>query len=138
MIDNIESIDQTKQVAAWLRLFVGSGQVTELRAPKVKRKFGRPVTVSGFYDSDHVENGLARDALRLSESGLDDIAPPGIYFTLNPVNPDLLARRANRCEVAETGSMASDADIVSRRWLLIDVDPVRPAEISHTAKPSFF
>lgn len=128
--DVSNAIEQTKQVAAWLRLFAAPGQVVELRAPKAKRKYGRPVTVSGFYDD--LEK-LARDALHLSRCGLEDstaFAPPGIYFTLNPINPALLARRANRYEISEAGQQAADMDISQRRLLLIDVDPVRPAEIS--------
>jgi hypothetical protein len=56
---------------------------------------------------------------------------PSIYITLNPVLPALLARAVNRLrERAEITT--SDSDILRRRWLLIDFDPVRPAGISST------
>ena len=51
-----------------------------------------------------------------------------IYFTINPVNPDLLARANNR--FVESRTATSDADIVCRRWLFIDLDPKRPSGIS--------
>ena len=56
---------------------------------------------------------------------------PGIYLTLNPCNPALLARAANRLQDCAQVT-TSDADILRRRWLLIDFDPVRPAGISST------
>src|SRR5258708_34551188 len=53
----------------------------------------------------------------------------GIYFTLNPVNPALIARASNRVkEYAE--HTTSDNNIVKRISLPIDFDPVRPAGIS--------
>ncbi len=41
----------------------------------------------------------------------------------------LLARRSNRVERAEEGDAAKDADVLVRRWLLVNVDPVRDAKI---------
>ncbi len=47
------------------------------------------------------------------------------------MNPDLLARAVNRVRVASKGCPATaDTDILKRRWLPIDLDPVRPAGIS--------
>jgi P4 family phage/plasmid primase-like protien len=47
------------------------------------------------------------------------------------VEPSLLARAANR--IAEkVDSTSADADITRRRWLFIDLDPVRPSGISST------
>lgn len=55
----------------------------------------------------------------------------GIYFTPNPVTPDIAARAYNRINPwAQYTTL--DADITERRWLLIDVDPDRPAGISST------
>jgi hypothetical protein len=57
---------------------------------------------------------------------------PGVYLTLNPVKPDLLARANNRVKsFAET--TAGDADILERRWMLVHCDPVRPAGISSSS-----
>ncbi|MGE5446512.1 MAG: hypothetical protein ACM3SR_18260 [Ignavibacteriales bacterium] len=47
------------------------------------------------------------------------------------MNPQLLARANNRVERYAKWT-TSDADILQRRWLGIDVDPIRPAGISST------
>lgn len=55
----------------------------------------------------------------------------GIYITLNPVLPDLLARSNNRLKTYAKHT-TSDSQITRRNWLLIDFDPVRPSGISST------
>jgi len=63
-----------------------------------------------------------------------DNAVHGIYVTLNEVNPALLSRRANRIKMrlGKKDSTTSDADILRRRWLPIDIDPLRPSGVSST------
>jgi hypothetical protein len=56
---------------------------------------------------------------------------PAVYATLNPCNPALLARAANRLK-DRVKSTTSDSDIVHRYWFPLDFDPVRPADISST------
>jgi putative DNA primase/helicase len=109
--------------AGWLHLFVEPGQVVELRALNVKQNYGKPCPVAGFFDYEHLAD-MARDALELSRRAA------GVYFTLNPLNTALKARRANRTLNAEVGFSASDKDVLCRRWLLIDADPCRVAGIS--------
>lgn len=116
---------QSVQIAEWLRLFIEPGQVTELRALKVRQKYGKPQTMSGFFDYDHLDL-MAKEAVWL------DQAAQGIYFIPNPLKPALLARRSNRVDVAEQGDGASDGDVFRRRWFLVDIDPVRPAKVSAT------
>ena len=58
--------------------------------------------------------------------------PSGIYITANPVNPDLLARINHRIDKLSTGGGTTDADVTERRWMFIDVDPVRPDGIMAT------
>ena len=82
----------------------------------------RQGTVSGYYDD--VEQ-LARDARK------HDGTVPAIYTTLNPVSPALLARAHNRL-VSYARTTTGDADILTRDYLLIDCDAVRPAGISST------
>lgn len=83
---------------------------------------GRDGTVSGYFDC---AEKLARAAIRY------DGMVVGIYMTLNPCNPALLARAANRL-VTRVRTTTSDVDIIRRRWLYVDLDPVRPAGISST------
>jgi P4 family phage/plasmid primase-like protien len=94
------------------------GDVVELRAPKA----GKRGTISGYYN----------DFERLVQDTADiDGEAPGVYWTLNPVNPDLLARAANRC-VPYARDTTSDRDIVRRIWLPIDCDAQRPSGLSST------
>jgi hypothetical protein len=101
------------------------GQVVELRALGVSTPdFRRAHTVSGYFDSI---DGLTEAVLQLSSSAR------GIYFTPNPLNPALLSRALNRIRpITDREPLTSDVDVRSRRWLLIDCDPVRPADISST------
>lgn len=56
-----------------------------------------------------------------------------IYFVMNPVVPDAMARRlAGKMDKAGNGDTTSDADITGRRWFLMDFDPQRAAGISAT------
>ena len=52
------------------------------------------------------------------------------YVTFNPVRSDLLARADNR--LARARHTTRDADVLCLRWLYLDIDPLRPAEISST------
>src|SRR5450759_3148406 len=108
----------TAGCAESLRVLIQPGNVAELRIPKA----GSKGVVSGYFD-DMMKMGAAAERW----SG----RVPGVYTTLNPVRPDLLARSANH--VVEHAQFAtSDTDIVKRVWLPIDFDVVRPAGISST------
>jgi hypothetical protein len=103
-------------------LIMAPGFVHELRIPKA----GREKTISGYFD-DPLK--LAQCAAELDATG----KYTGVYVTLNPCNPALLARCCNRVRpYAEVTT--SDHDILKRSWLLIDCDPKRPAGISATDK----
>jgi hypothetical protein len=80
----------------------------------------------GYFDSDHLED-LAGAALLWTPKAM------GVYVTMNPVNPDLLGRAANRIiRATKSTKSTSDADIVGRRRLTLDFDPERPAGVSAT------
>jgi hypothetical protein len=100
-----------------LEVLFEADAVVELRAFK-----GRE-TISGYFD-DHA--ALARDAEKFDERGY------AIYVTLNEVDPALLARAANRVRKVYKEPTTSDSDIVCRRWLALDFDPVRPSGVSAT------
>jgi hypothetical protein len=99
------------------------GQVAELRAlDAVTHEWRRSHTVSGYFDD--------WEKLATAAAG---IRARGVYVTLNPVNPALLARAHNRLRDMNSGDPATgDGDIMARRWLPVDCDPVRPAGISAT------
>jgi hypothetical protein len=56
-------------------------------------------------------------------------SPEAVYFLLNPVNPALAHRSLGAFE-ARAEHRAQDSDITALRYLLIDLDPLRPAGIS--------
>jgi hypothetical protein len=114
-----------QHILAAVRHFAEPGQVLELRALAVSTPaYRRPHTVSGYYDDPEA---LARDAVRVAPQAR------GVYVTLNPLNPALLARAANRLrEVDERDSLTPDTEVLRRRWLPIDVDPRRPSGVSAT------
>jgi Protein of unknown function (DUF3987) len=91
-------------------------QVVELRCLNTEKG-----TVSGYFN-DHFKLANAADKL-------DNARVPAIYVTLNQVNPVLLARAQNRI-ISYAKQTTSDADIIRRRWLPIDLDPVRATGIS--------
>ena len=92
------------------------GDLVELRTFR-----GRQVR-SGYFNEHDV---LADEAVKLDGQGWQ------VYVTLNPVKEALLARAANRVKDSPAVTTA-DRDIASRRWLLVDIDPVRPSDISAT------
>lgn len=109
-----------------IRPLFADDQIVELRALKVKARYGKPHTVSGYFDADHRAEMVA-EAMNLTADA------KGVYFTANPVNPDLLARRCNRVDRVDEGETTSDKNIVCRRWLPIDIDPIRDSQISASA-----
>ncbi|MDM8008117.1 MAG: YfjI family protein [Phycisphaerae bacterium] len=105
-----------------LSIVAEPGQVVEVRVPEARLAgSGRAAVISGFYND---MGRLATDAASLGGKG--------IFVTLNPVNAALLARCANRTQKAASGTTTSDTDIIKRRWVLVDIDPKRPAGISAT------
>jgi hypothetical protein len=111
------NVDRLRSISEALAVILEPNSVAELRAPNTKQQ-----TLSGYFN-DHGQ--LAQAAADLSGR------VPGVYVTLNPVRADLLARAANRT-VPYAKKTTGDSDIVSRRWLLIDFDAVRPSGISAT------
>lgn len=107
--------------------FFYPGEVVELRAiglygnNSIWQGYTKGI-VSGYFNDD--------EALEHAAQSLESKGAKGVYFTLNPVNPSLLARAVNRLIVPK--STTQDIDIVCIRWLPIDLDPIRPSGISST------
>ncbi len=116
--------DTAAAIQRSLELLHEPGATFEIRALGVRS--GRfPNTWSGYY------NDFAKAAKDIA--ALDaNRKPKGIYTTLNPVLPALLARANNRMVeiIGRDMSTTSDSEILRRRWLFLDIDPARPSGIA--------
>ena len=82
---------------------------------------------SGYFDNF--------DTLAEKAANLDTLPEvTGIYVTLNTVDPALLSRRANRVKMnlGRKDPTTSDSDVLCRKWLPVDLDPIRPSGVSST------
>ena len=116
-------MSEEEEIRDALSLLFSDGDVVELRG------LGDGGVHSGYFSDFDVLSlrAKAMDAFR-------DVS--GVYVTLNEVNPSLLSRRANRMKqrLSRQDATTADADIVRRRWLPIDFDPVRPSGVSSNAE----
>jgi hypothetical protein len=123
--------DPAEELDQFLAHFARGGPcVHELRALRVPNGAGT-MTLAGYFDlsTDRGQAALKRAALELAKLGPAS-APEGVYLTLNPLRPELYDRSPDA--LAEVRTTATDADVIERRWLLIDVDPVRAAKTPAT------
>lgn len=103
--------------------FINPGEVIEVRVPHAEGTLdGKYIrgTISGYYD-DHEK---FCEAVKKA----DTLRHEGIFFTLQVIDPRLLARAFNRLKVG--GLTTSDNNVLFYRWLPLDFDPVRPSGIS--------
>lgn len=113
------------QIAGWLSPFFTADDVFEVRGLNVDRP-GRQFT--GFFRGD--ERGI-----QIAAGKIAALAPSagGIYFTPQRLNPSVLARSDHRLVACGrkgdvvTPQPARDEDVTARRFLLVDVDPVKAA-----------
>jgi hypothetical protein len=76
-------------------------------------------TLGGWYNDIDT---LVRD--------IQSVKNVNVFTTFNPVTNDLLARTNNT--IRKNKATTTDADIVCIRWLFLDFDPDRPADVSAT------
>jgi hypothetical protein len=114
-------------VATFLRiLHADPATVVEVRIPRCPNQKG-----SNFRDTSAGYFQLANAAKAASEiARFEQAEPAGIYCTINPVDPSLLARCANR--IGKAKQTTSDSNILRRQWLFLDIDSIRPAGVSAT------
>lgn len=94
-------------------IFVHPGEIVEVRSIN-----GKSVT-AGYFDNHEAFCKAVRAIDRMGGN---------VYFTLQVIDPRLIARANNRTKpgIATT----SDKDVLFYRWLPVDTDPVRPSGIS--------
>lgn len=111
------SADTAIEVRRAIGVLFSSGSVVEVRVPKT----GRSRTISGYFED--------REELARAVERMEECSYKGVYWTANPVNPALLARADHKLK-SFVENTTTDGDIIRRRWLLVDLDPKRPAGIS--------
>jgi hypothetical protein len=113
------------EVIKALKFFLDPDEVTEIRILNAVTDDRRqPHTISGYFDGEHFAI-VPAELMKLKSAS-------GLYFIPSAVPKELLARSANRLKSADKGGTTTDADMRHRYWLLVDLDPVRPAGISST------
>src|ERR1700733_4575267 len=108
--------ENARAALAWL--FPIGAAVIEVRVPDARHL----KTLSGYFnDTEKILDAL--------ESASGDYE--GVYYTLNPVDPQLLGRADNELRPYAKHT-TSDKEIPRRINMMIDADPLRPAGISST------
>jgi hypothetical protein len=104
-----------------ISLLFEPGNVVEVRIPKT-----RAGVVAGYFDNFSTMAVAILQADAKYRAG-------GVYYVLNKINPALLGRAYNRLKEHAEYTTA-DNNILGRRWLPVDLDPVRPAGISSSGE----
>jgi len=110
-------------IVAWMRRFVDLGRVIEVRAIKAcvgSSSYTFPHTEVGFWDYDHLREMAETVLRRYDRTYHPRNQAQAIYFTINPLIPEIQARCANRFTVAprkdnETGEDGISAKDEQRR-----------------------
>lgn len=101
-----------EQIYKWWSLFHEEGDITEVRV------LGRR-NYSGYYkDIEKLINDI---------EPFDNDSDEQIYFILNVINVACYGRPQSERLVMSPKNSTVDNDIVGRRWVMVDLDPKRPA-----------
>lgn len=105
-----------QQVYQWFDLFKNNNELTEIRL------IGSNKTGSGYFS----------DAKTLIEAIKPYTDSYNVYFTLNKVNPACYGREQKDKILLKPKNTTTDAEIVCRDWVLIDLDPKRLSGVCST------
>jgi hypothetical protein len=105
--------------AEFLRILHAAGDVFELRSYScpIFKEARKLATASGYFTDP-------KEASRWARLIDDERQPPGVYATLNPALPDLLAW-ANQRVNFESVRCTKDEHVTRRNWLFLDIDPIK-------------
>lgn len=122
--DSAPKCEPVGHVFDWLKL-VAAGPLIEMRAIGVERAgtTAKHVERAIYKTDDEGLKRLAKDARALSPRA------EGVYVVMNETRADM---------PEGDGKSVSAADIVRRHWLLVDIDPVRPADVGSTDEEKYF
>ena len=104
------------EIYKWWHIFKRDNELVEIRF------LGNSKTASGYYKN--IEN-LVRDVERMDAEDKFQI-----YFTLNCIEESCYSREQCEKVVWKPKNTTTDNDIKGRYWILIDLDPKRPAGTS--------
>ena len=117
-------VDTRAEIIRTLGLLYQPGDVFELRTIEENGPFKR--TNYGYFDLESAED-CAKQALRFDSKA-------SVYITINPCRNELLSRVCQRLKQAGKDDATKDHEIKQRRWLPIDLDALRPRDISASAE----
>src|SRR5215218_1073513 len=118
-LDSYKPADRIRiQIRGALARLFPPGGVVELRAFKGKQ------VKSGYFNDLDV---LAEEAVKLDKREWQ------LFVTLNEIDEALLQVGITN-QVQTKSKTTADRDIIRRRWLLVDLDPVRPSDRPATHK----
>lgn len=107
-----------QEIRKAIAVFIGEGNLFECRILRGRKKYAN----SGYFKSaDNLLDQLKKQNLNGAS----------VYIVLNRIKDECYGReQADR--FIESGTTTSDNDIAVREWILIDLDPKRPADTSAT------
>lgn len=126
-------INPSEHLGAQLEYLFDPGDVFEVTAfnfkeqkhPLWDNEWTSGSTITGYFDD-------ITKAIAVIQALDREIEPESITVSLNPVNPQLLGRANNRLKASKNPKRTSDKDIIARKNILIDIDPVRSSGVSST------
>lgn len=105
------------QVRKTIATLIRDGELFEVRIVK-----GRS-TVSGYFtDADTL----------IKQLGKQNLQGANVYIVPNAIHKACYAREQKDCFLGKDVAATTDADITGREWILVDIDPARPAKTSAT------
>jgi P4 family phage/plasmid primase-like protien len=114
---------QTEEIRQTLKALFDDDDIFEIRIPETDDyKLG---VVSGYYDMANIETAIKHFK--------EFDGTYNIYITLQNIKKDLLARGKNKIK-KKAKNTTKDTEVERYRWLLIDLDPIRPKGISSSDK----
>lgn len=97
------------QVYQWFDIFKNNNELVEIRL------IGTNKTASGYFT----------DAKTLIEAIKPYTDTYNVYFTINKVNPACYGREQRDCIIQRPKNTTTDAEIIARDWVLLDLDAKR-------------
>lgn len=143
MVRKVERQSLRKVMEESLQLQPGRSELEAQESNKIKEKIARALEIFKRKDelseirilntNEGVVSGYFDDLEQMASEAILYDGKYNIFKTMNPVKPGLKERSPNRLTTRAKQTTA-DSDIESIQYILIDLDPTRPAGVSATNK----